>query len=299
MAAECRRAEVTAVHAYEDCSLQQFIQAKRLGKACIYDMPIGYYGAWEETEKKLIKKYSEWLPFGGAKHSPYVRREQKKREMELADLVLVPSSFAEETVKRFFPEKAIARAPYGVDLDFWHPPIRKKGVEHIRFLYTGQISLRKGVPVLLEAWEAAGLHDASLELVGSWQLAPERRMSLPRGVAWSPPCSAADLRQHYWGADVFVLPSFFEGFPLALLEAMACGLPAIASDATSGRDLNLEEWGRTVPAGELSALTEALRWFSNQRGSIATFGEVALRQSSKCRWEAYRKKVAASVADVI
>src|SRR5258708_3484266 len=43
MARECRRATVNAVHAYEDCSLRQFEEAKRRGKICIYDMPIGYY----------------------------------------------------------------------------------------------------------------------------------------------------------------------------------------------------------------------------------------------------------------
>ena len=43
MARECHRSTVKAVHAYEDCSLWQFLEAKRLGKACIYDMPICYY----------------------------------------------------------------------------------------------------------------------------------------------------------------------------------------------------------------------------------------------------------------
>ena len=50
MARECNRPSVTAVHAYEDCSLLQFEEAKRRGKACIYDMPIGYYPAWQEAE---------------------------------------------------------------------------------------------------------------------------------------------------------------------------------------------------------------------------------------------------------
>ena len=45
MARECRRDSVTAVHSYEDCSLTQFERAKQLGKACIYDMPIGYFPA--------------------------------------------------------------------------------------------------------------------------------------------------------------------------------------------------------------------------------------------------------------
>ena len=50
---ECRRAAVSAVHAYEDCALLPFEQAKRLGKACIYDLPIGYFEAWERIAPQL------------------------------------------------------------------------------------------------------------------------------------------------------------------------------------------------------------------------------------------------------
>ena len=53
MRRECRRPTVTAVHSYEDCSLWQYEEAKRLGKACVYDMPIGYYPAWEQTQAEL------------------------------------------------------------------------------------------------------------------------------------------------------------------------------------------------------------------------------------------------------
>src|SRR6267378_678016 len=62
MARECRRSTVRAVHAYEDCSLWQFMEAKRLGKACIYDMPICYYAAWDKTQSELLRKYPDWLP---------------------------------------------------------------------------------------------------------------------------------------------------------------------------------------------------------------------------------------------
>jgi hypothetical protein len=93
MARECQRSTVTAVHSFEDCSLQQFKIAKRLGKACIYDMPIGYYPAWEEIQQRLAAEFGAWLPDGGLPETPYVRPEQKKSEMELADLVIgrVPS----------------------------------------------------------------------------------------------------------------------------------------------------------------------------------------------------------------
>jgi len=54
-----------------------------------------------------------------------------------------------------------------------------------------------------------------------WQLAESRRVALPRGVNWRPACSREALRDRYRAADVFVFPSFFEGFGLVLLEAMA------------------------------------------------------------------------------
>jgi alpha-maltose-1-phosphate synthase len=52
-----------------------------------------------------------------------------------------------------------------------------------------------------------------------------------------PALSSKALRDQYHGADGFVFPSFFEGFGLVLLEAMACGLPAIASTATAATDV--------------------------------------------------------------
>src|SRR5207237_245811 len=82
----------------------------RLGKACVYDMPIGYYPAWAEIETSLARKYVDWLPPGGLPSRRHVRPEQKRQEMDLADLVLVPSSFAAGTIRAFHPYKAVALA---------------------------------------------------------------------------------------------------------------------------------------------------------------------------------------------
>jgi len=125
MRREVRRPTVTAVHAYEDCSLWQFVAAKRLGKACIYDLPIGYYPAWENAQEKLTRQYADWLPAGSLLNSSYARPEQKRQEMILADLVLAPSAFVANTVREFLPAKLVALAPYGVDVNAW-PLARKR-----------------------------------------------------------------------------------------------------------------------------------------------------------------------------
>src|SRR5262249_45677258 len=155
--------------------LWQFAEAKRLGKACIYDMPIGYYPSWEQTQAELARRYGDWLPADGFLSSHYVRPEQKRQEMNLADLVLVPSAFVLNTVREYHPGKPVALAPYGVDAAAWSSTVERTPRDMITFLFAGQCSLRKGVPLLLEAWRAARLKDARLQLVGSWQLAEAKQ----------------------------------------------------------------------------------------------------------------------------
>ena len=299
MRKKCRRVRVRAVHSYEDCSLWQFQEARRLGKACFYDMPIGYYPAWEHTQAELAQKFVDWLPAGGLPSSRCVRPQQKQEEMELADLVLAPSSFVADTIRAFHPNKALALAPYGVDLEFWRPGARNERSEVLRFIYAGQISLRKGIPSLLQAWEKAALRSAELQLVGSWYLSDSKRVSLPRGVACVQACSSEALRDHYRRADVFVFPSFFEGFGLVLLEAMACGLPAIASTATAGADVLTQSSGRVLPVGNLETLVDALRWFDQNRDRLPAMGRAARQQAELCTWERYRRAVTEATAGFV
>jgi glycosyltransferase involved in cell wall biosynthesis len=217
--------------------------------------------------------------------------------MELADLVLVPSSFVADTIRAFHPNKAVALAPYGVDLEFWTPGVRNEGAsEVLRFIYAGRLSLRKGIPSLLQAWEKAALRSAELNLVGSWGLSESKRASLPRGITYVSALSSEGLRDHYRRADVFVFPSFFEGFGLVLLEAMACGLPAIASTATAGVDVMTETSGRVLPVGNLDSLVDALRWFDQNRDRLPAMRRAARIQAEVCTWERYRRAVKQATA---
>jgi glycosyltransferase involved in cell wall biosynthesis len=310
MARECRRESVTAVHSYEDCSLWQFEEAKRRGKACIYDMPIGYYPWWDEKQKQLAREYADWVPEGGLPSSRYVRPEQKVKEMALADLVLVACSFVEGTIREFYPDKRIALAPYGVDAEFWCPAegggeererlrdekTKRLRDDKVRFIYAGGCSIRKGIPVLLEAWEKAQLREAELTLVGSWQLAVERLKQLPRGVRFVGPVGPEKLRELYRESDVFVFPSFFEGFGLVILEAMACGLPVIASDRSAGPDVLDDSCGRVVAPGHLEQLIEALRWFAANRDRLPAMKAAARNRAMSLTWSSYRAAVSDAVA---
>lgn len=290
MQRECRRPAVTAVHAYEDCSLWQFEEAKRRRKACVYDMPIGYFPAWQRMRADLARRYADLLPGGRMPLADDAHLEQKRKEMELADIVLAPSQFVERTIREFYPGKSIALAPYGVDLEFWTPCAGSRP-EKLRFVFAGQVSLRKGIPGLIEAWIKAGLRDAELELVGSWHLSDAVRRSLPAGIVYREPCDPATLRDRFRGADVVVFPSHFEGYGLALVEAMACGLPALASEASIAPELVTPACGRIVAAGDVEALAEGLAWFGARRGELPDMARAARAEAERYTWDRYRRLV--------
>jgi len=299
MRRQCRRVDVTAIHAYEDCSLYQFEEARRQGKACIYDMPIGYFRAWQKVLSNLGRRYWDWMPGGGHSYTSHTPLEQKEKELALADLVMVPSSFVESTIQENVDNKVIARAPYGVDLDFWKSGEVRSRTEGMRFVYAGHLSVRKGTPLLLEAWKKADLKNAELLLVGPWRLADRKRFDLPSNVRSIPPCSSVTLREQYIESDVFIFPSFFEGFALVVLEAMSCGLPIVASQSTGGQEALTPDCSHVLPTGDVDALVESLRWFNNHREALPAMSLAARRRAERYTWANYREALSKAVAPYV
>lgn len=305
MARAARRPTVTAVHSYEDCSLWQFEEAKRLGKKCVYDMPTCFFPWWQRKESELQAKYADWADPDRKTSGAWARPEQKRLEMDLADVVLCPSSFVEGTIKEYVPRKLTAVTPYGVDGEFWSPGGEDEEVggkrqeargEKLRFIYAGQSSIRKGIPVLIEAWEKAELRDAELLLVGGWQLAKSKLRQLPRGVRFIGPVSPERLRKFYRSSDIFVFPTFSDGFGLVILEALACGLPVIASDRSAGPDVLDETCGRVVTAGDAEQIVETLRWCGANQDRLPQMKRAARAKAESFTWSSYREAVSSAVA---
>ena len=98
-----------------------------------------------------------------------------------------------------------------------------------------------------------------------------------------------DVAQYLRAADVFVLPSVREAHPLALLEAMACGLPCVATRLPGATDALIEDgWnGRLFPADDEAALTEALRQVFADQGAARSMGARA-RETVTARYDIRR-----------
>lgn len=155
----------------------------------------------------------------------------------------------------------IAVVPNGVDESFRYTGVRSLSKKP-RLLFVGRLTVQKNVSLLLRALE--GVSDRfETVLVGDGALEAELRQVVDdlrlHNVHFHGRADGAELRDLYRQADVFVLPSEREGLPLVLLEAMAMGLPIVATDVPGNRDVVVpKENGVLVPLGDPGALREAL-----------------------------------------
>lgn len=159
----------------------------------------------------------------------------------------------------------------GVDLSFWNPYNYKDLKENdvFQFLFTGRIVGDKGINELV--WAFVKLHelypDTRLMLTGVYEkeLDPllnetEKEIYTNDSIEINGPFKGDDLVKLYAQADCFVMPSYREGFPNAVLEAGAMGLPQIVTDINGSREIIIHgENGLIVPAKDKEALFEAMR----------------------------------------
>ncbi len=143
-----------------------------------------------------------------------------------------------------------------------------------RLVAIGRLAEQKGHLLLVEALARArethpGLH---LTLVGDGQMRPEieaaiRAHGVEGHVAITGWVDEARVRAELAGAHALVLPSFAEGLPMVVMEAMAAGRPVIATYIAGIPELVRDgETGWLVPAGDMAALAEAMRALAETRG---------------------------------
>lgn len=135
-----------------------------------------------------------------------------------------------------------------------------------RVVFVGRLTPEKGGPLLLEAFAQvfAAHPDARLTVVGDGPQraaleARARVLGLVEAVTFAGFCNQAQVAACLSKSDMLVLPSFAEGVPVVLMEAMAAGLPTIASRVAGVPELVREgETGFVVPPGDLDTLANRL-----------------------------------------
>lgn len=175
-------------------------------------------------------------------------------ELRTAHVVLTPSSIVSGQVRELDLSAQIVQVPYGVDFDQFTPTVGLRRPSRPRIVYVGQVSMRKGLPFLLQA--ADGL-PVDVKIVGP-VVNRDCLRKMPANFEYLGVLAHSELSREFALADAFVFPSIEDNFALALVEAAGSGLPVITTSAVGAEPLIPEPQKVVVPAGDSRALREAL-----------------------------------------
>ncbi len=290
----------SAVYAYEDGAMRTFEAARDRGLACIYDLPIGYWRVAHELLREEAEREPEWACTLTAMRDSADKLARKDRELALADTVVVASSFTKRTIEAApAAPKMVHVIPYGAPASELQSGERPAGGP-LRVFFAGSLGQRKGLSYLLKAAEMLG-NRIELTLLGT-KISDECR---PLNEAlgrhrWIRTLPNIEVLREMGRNDVFVFPSLFEGFGLVILEAMAQGLPVIATPNTAGPDLITEGLdGFVVPIRSAEAIAEKLELLASDRLRLAAMREAAIQTARRCTWESYRQRLADAVMPML
>ena len=228
---------------------------------------------------------------------PAAYYERNQREWALADVIVVNSEWSREAIiaegadpakieilplafeKNAETLKASACAKLRRDRESGNlPPSTfnsQPSTAPLRVLWLGQVNVRKGIHYLLEAARLLEREKIHFDVVGPIGILPGAVASAPRNMTFHGPVSRDRAAEWYRQANIFVLPTLSDGFAITQLEALAHGLPVIATP-NCGRVVEEGKTGFIIPPRGPQALAEAILKFIRNP-------ELAGAMSPKCR----------------
>jgi glycosyltransferase involved in cell wall biosynthesis len=286
---------------FDTCSWLLAARCKRAGIPFILEQTTPHPNTKADVFQYLEKNFPEWST--GYVSKPPELIEIELQEHRLADRIVVPSTYTRRSlVEHGADPSKIRQIPFGVDTRLFHPggDTSMSGRRPMRFIYAGQITGTKGIPVLLEAWKEIPRGAAELFLVGNASPSARKLISEFNGVTHVAPVPHKELAQLLSGSDVFVFPSFYEGLARVILESMACGLPVIASTASGACDvIQPGENGLLIEAGDVGGLTSAINQLISHPEKLPAMKKSARARAEEFTWARYGEHWQALIEEVL
>jgi glycosyltransferase involved in cell wall biosynthesis len=291
------RQHFDAVVAYENSALYTFQAAKKIGAACILDAAsLHRIDADQRHQVRFSRAYKSRVDF------------RKDMEVGLADCIFTTSDLAAQSyVANVRSSIRVKPILLGVDIEHFKPSIHQIASnserELFNFVFVGVAGRRKGFDLLLDAAEQlleqgltfrillAGIIDRSL-------FAGRRRVC--QAICDYGMIGHNQLVSVLRNAHCLILPSRFDSFGMVVPEAMACGLPVIVSDMVGAKQLVKDgQNGFVVPAGNVEALANRMRWFVENKKSLNYMSLAARVTSEQVSWTQYRRRFTEAVREVL
>lgn len=241
----------------------------------------------EEKEKN-----PEWADSINNLYFPAWYLERLKEEPFLADYCVVASGFSKKTLEDAGVEAGkILVLPLGVDIEKFAFEKRKKN-RPFQVLFVGSVGQRKGIKYLLDAVKRLNTHNVKLKIIGPI-IGSGRTFKRYSGMhEYLGALNQDEIRRHMHESDCLVLPSVFEGFGRVIPEAMATGMPVIASANTAAPEIIREGVdGFVVEPRDIDGLSDKLEWLMTNEKKAADMGCNARKRAEEFSWERYTQKL--------
>ena len=276
-------------YAYDTGALEIFAYLRKQGVFCVLNQMDP-----SRVEVNLVrgeqKRWPGWAT--GATDVPEAYFARREQEWALADRVVVNSEFSRQAmIEQGVAAEKVVVIPLCYETDGTNPAAEKAEREMgvapsfsrhrpLRVLFLGQVILRKGIQYLVEAAKLLREEPVQFTIVGPSGLTSEAIASVPDNVCFHGRVNRDETAAWYREADIFVLPTISDGFAITQIEAMAHGLPVIATPncgavVTDGVD------GFIVPVRDGEALAKTIVRYAAEPGLLSAHRRAALTKSNQ------------------
>jgi glycosyltransferase involved in cell wall biosynthesis len=225
------------------------------------------------------------------------------KDCQIADTILVNSQFVKDTfIEAGYDSARIKVAYLGVREDFFDLKQDYHINDKLRILFTGGFGFRKGAEYALKAMQelerqgidyefiVVGSHDEAQPLIEKY---PTKGLKL---IGFVP---QDDLKEYLATADIYLFPSLCEGCASSGMEAMAAGLPVIATHE-SGLPIENGKNGIIVPSKDVESIVDAILTLKDNKSYRETLGKAAFQLISEhYTWEKYAEEVTKIYQDLL
>lgn len=208
--------------------------------------------------------------------------------LRVPDVIVVLAQCELAAYRRFVPQQNVAVVPNGIDCRPFDPIPTARSVpeQPLRLLYIGRIAREKGLYEILQGMRLANELGVDVRLTVAGKGSEEARLAryaralgLGERVCFIGPVFGADKVKLLGGCDLFMLPSYAEGLPYALLESMAAGVPVIATPVGAIPDVVADgTHGLLVPPRDGRAIAHALATLCADRERLAWMSRACRRR---------------------
>lgn len=212
-------------------------------------------------------------------------------EIELTQLFLSPSEFVNQSLMfSGVKDDNIVICPYGAYFPgiSSEKEVKQQGV--LEAVYVGNVTEMKGIYYLLEAAMRMDSTRVHLTVVGAYDNTDGLLNPYMDYVTFTGRITHDKVAEILKKSDFFIFPSLGDGLGLAVLEALACGLPCIVTKNTGAKDAIIDgKNGFIVNIQDADALAEKMRWFDEHRELLPEMSRAAVKATDNFNWANHEK----------